>query len=223
MPSFTAPLPAHVQYLEFLTEEEHAAILDWALSDPRRFDPALIHDIGMGQSSRVDTKRRIAATTADLGPIESLVRDRFGAVREQLAAATGTLIPPGPLELEIASHGDGAFFAAHTDLPVGQGRAPHSSEEGHDRILSLVYYFARRPAAFSGGQLRLYRFGTPPNGRDGPQNFIELDPVPNSLVAFPSIALHEVRPVICPSGAFRDHRFAINCWFLRATAGADRR
>lgn len=202
---------------DFLAEQEHASILDWASSGQRRFDQALVHDIGMGQSSQIDPKRRIASTSADLGPIETMVRERFNGVRERLAAATGTAIPPGPLELELASHGDGAFFTAHTDLPVGRNRAPHSSEEGHDRILSAVYYFARRPVAFTGGGLRLYRFGTTVSGRDEPSNYVELRPVPNSLVAFPSMTLHEVRRVGCPTGDWRDHRFAINCWYLRDT------
>jgi Rps23 Pro-64 3,4-dihydroxylase Tpa1-like proline 4-hydroxylase len=201
--------------IDFLDEEDHAAILDWALSAKERFYPALVHKIGMGQSSEADPKQRIASTTSDLGPIESMVSNRLDRARETLAAATGTPVPPGPLELELAAHGDGAFFTPHTDIPVGKGRAPHSSKEGYDRILSAVYYFGRRPIGFSGGALRLYRFGTAPGDRDDPSTFVDIEPIPNSLVAFPSIALHEVRRVNCPTGDWRDHRFAINCWYLR--------
>jgi len=40
------------------------------------------------------------------------------------------------------------------------------------------------------------------------------------LVAFPSWLRHEVLPVHVPSGAWRDSRFAINCWLHRARQAA---
>ena len=47
---------------------------------------------------------------------------------------------------------------------------------------------------------------------------IDLEPLRNSLVAFPSWVPHEVRPIGVPSGDFGDYRFALNCWYCRALA-----
>jgi Rps23 Pro-64 3,4-dihydroxylase Tpa1-like proline 4-hydroxylase len=78
-------------------------------------------------------------------------------------------------------------------------------------MLSAVYYFHRMPKAFSGGCLRLHRIGARP-GDIG----MDVTPIDNSLVVFPSWAPHEVLPVRCLSGAFGDSRFAVNCWVYRA-------
>jgi Rps23 Pro-64 3,4-dihydroxylase Tpa1-like proline 4-hydroxylase len=72
------------------------------------------------------------------------------------------------------------------------------------RTVSGVYYFYRQPKAFDGGELRLYAFGE--------EAFVDIEPSENAFVAFPSFAAHEVLPVTCPSGAFEDSRFSVNCW-----------
>ena len=58
-------------------------------------------------------------------------------------------------------------------------------------MVSGVYHFHREPKALSGGGLRLHRFGATLK------------------------APHEVRPVACPSMAFADSRFSVNCWIYR--------
>ena len=91
-----------------------------------------------------------------------------------------------------------------------------SDVPGKDRIISAVYYFHCMPKGFSGGDLRLYRLGADPLGEGKePGNHVDIEPVRNSMVAFPSWIMHEVRPVSCPSGDFRDYRFAVNCWDCR--------
>jgi Rps23 Pro-64 3,4-dihydroxylase Tpa1-like proline 4-hydroxylase len=83
-------------------------------------------------------------------------------------------------------------------------------------VLSGVYYFHRRPKAFAGGELRLHAIGDP-------DRFVDIEPVHNALLVFPAWAPHEVRPISCPSGAFVDARFAVNCWFYarREVAGGE--
>ena len=78
--------------------------------------------------------------------------------------------------------------------------------------MSAVLYYNREPKAFSGGTLRLSRFG----GREWPRDGVEIEPKQNSLLVFPSWAIHEVTRVDCPSGAFEYYRFAINAWFCRS-------
>ena len=68
--------------------------------------------------------------------------------------------------------------------------------------------FCRQPCGFSGGTLRIY----PLTGA----GHIDIAPVHNSLLVFPSFVQHEVMPVACPSRHFMDSRFAVNCWFRKS-------
>ena len=149
-----------------------------------------------------------------------MLSERLLAALPQVMAGTGTGgLPPVSLELELAAHGDGAFYLPHLDIPVGARRKPVSGSPHEDRVLSAVYYFHHLPKAFSGGELRLFRFGADSDAtRADPANHVDLEPVGNNLVAFPSWIYHEVRPVSCPSGEFRDYRFALNCWYCRTLA-----
>jgi Rps23 Pro-64 3,4-dihydroxylase Tpa1-like proline 4-hydroxylase len=92
-----------------------------------------------------------------------------------------------------------AFFTEHCD---------RNMQRGSSRLISAVYYFHRHPKSFSGGILRIY----PLAGRAKSRAFVEIEPVNDTLVFFPSWFPHEVLPVNCPSGKFEDSRFAINCW-----------
>ena len=106
------------------------------------------------------------------------------------------------VELQIVAYGDGSFQKSHIDRVVGPAASVPTN-----RRLTAVYYFNRLPKAFSGGELRIYPLMRRPGHR-----FIDVEPVRNRLVVFPSWARHEVRPVRVPSGRFEDSRFAVNCW-----------
>jgi hypothetical protein len=109
-----------------------------------------------------------------------------------------------PREFEISSYGDGGHFAAHldtTDLP------------DRVRILSCVYYFARSPIRFGGGELRLRGFPHPSG--EGSPPVVDVLPETDTLVAFPSWLVHQILPIRMPSAAWADRRFAINCWIHR--------
>lgn len=120
---------------------------------------------------------------------------------------------PEYVELELVADGDGAHFVRHSDIPTGPGRRPLGGDAKgqQDRLLSGVYYFHREPKAFSGGALRLHRFG----GVDVPEDWVDVEPEQNSFVAFPTWAPHEVRPISCPSRDFADSRLAVNAWLCR--------
>lgn len=207
------PLPPWHQFRNVLSDDEHRLLLDWTLSQRERFRPAGIAGKG------VDPERRIAEKLLDLGPAAAPVEARLRALLPEIFARTGTRpFELEHLELEIAAHGHGAFFVRHLDIPVGPGRKPLGGikGEGHDRLISAVYYYHREPKGFAGGALRLFRFGSGADGGDGvSDDHVDVEPAQNSLVVFPSWAAHEVRPVSCPSGRFEDHRFAINAWFCR--------
>ncbi len=214
--------PPFARILDFLPADEHQRLFDWALSIHDDFQPATVSRGQSDRELRVDPELRIALTARKLGPLEELLRDRLLRALPDLMASTGTRgEPPTSLELELAAHGDGAYYCPHIDIPVGADRKPLGARPGEDRVLSAVYYFYAEPKRFSGGELRLYPFGPIDEA-----NHVDLEPARNSLVAFPSWLPHEVRPIQVPSGRFEDYRFALNCWYCRAlapaAAGADR-
>lgn len=145
--------------------------------------------------------------------LEQRLRDALPALQK----ATGTSGEAPSLELELAAHGEGAHYKAHVDVSYGAGRRPVGAGPGEDRVLSAVYYFYREPKAFSGGELRLFRFDVRPSAADEAalDDHLDVEPLQNSLVAFAPWVTHEVRHVDCPSGRFADYRFALNCWFCR--------
>ncbi|GAA3997006.1 2OG-Fe(II) oxygenase [Sphingomonas humi] len=211
MTAFELPLPPVVRVPDFLAGHEHRALLDWVISAKELFRPATIT-----HESKVDPTRRISLTTAKLGGLEPMLRERMLDALPRLMADTGTAgPPPTSLELELAAHGDGAYFRPHTDIQVGRGRHPVGAKPGEDRVLSAVYYFHVEPKAFSGGELRLFSFGPTPEDDDNDRTHVDVEPAQNLLVAFPSWAPHEVRPVSCPGNRFEQFRFSLNCWYCR--------
>lgn len=218
----TGPLPPYAQIDDFLAADERGGLLDWVLANEARFASATITDARTGRSQRVDPAVRKALILRDLGPLERQVRRRLLDALGPIIARTGSGGPvPRTLELELAAHGDGAHFAPHIDLPVGPDRKPLGGRAGsnEDRLISAVYYFHAEPKSFAGGELRLFRFGADPAGGD-PADHVDLQPLDNRLVAFPSWATHEVRPVRCASARFRDYRFALNCWYCAPLASS---
>lgn len=209
------PLPPIVQRHDFLPPDEHRRLLDWVLANEASFTPATIVRQNAEAEDSVKPDFRVALTTHDLGANADFLERRMRAIAPVLAESLGTNIPAVPsIELELAAHGDGAYYKTHLDIPVGAGRKPTGARRGEDRLLSAVYYFHSEPKSFSGGALRVYRFNIGPGATsDDTADFRDVEPIQNSLVAFPSWAPHEVRPIRCPGGTFRDYRFALNCWF----------
>jgi Rps23 Pro-64 3,4-dihydroxylase Tpa1-like proline 4-hydroxylase len=205
------PLPPCHQYRGFLEPAEHRALLEWAIAGRERFEPARL------TGHVIDPKRRIAERLNDLGPHRPVIERRIKENLPDIFRRTGSKpFEVEYFELEIAAHGDGAFFAHHSDIPVGKGRKPLGGDKTgkQDRLVSAVYYFHREPRRFSGGTLRLYRLGD----LEAAGDYVEFEPEQNSLVVFPSWVRHEVRPVSCPDCSFEDYRFAVNAWLCRTLA-----
>ena len=205
------PMPPWHQYGDFLDVQEHAALLDWTMANRQRFQASKI--IG-----GVDPRRRISAVLRDFGPLRPVIEERVRVMLPDIFRRTGSRpFEVNHIELEIAAHGDGAFFVRHVDIPVGPERKPLGGDASgtQDRLVSAVYYYHTEPKKFSGGALRLYRFGAGDDAADS----VDVEPNQNSLVVFPSWAEHEVLEVRCPSGAFEDFRFAVNAWLCKAIDG----
>ena len=81
------------------------------------------------------------------------------------------------------------------------------------RMVSFVYYFAMRPDAFTGGDLRVHDKVE----RDGfyhpADTHTTIEPRNNSVVFFPSTLFHEVLSVHSNGAGLDDQRFTVNGWF----------
>jgi hypothetical protein len=198
------PLLPYVQIRHFLPRAEVDDLLEYVLSHSDKFKAATV---GNGNRSILNTDVRVALALGKLGHLEEVLEKRFRDALPFIIERAG--IPPPPpdrLEIGLAAHGDGAFYRPHIDLVIGNDPAKPTAESR--RVLSAVFYFHAEPKGFSGGELRLFRLGSD-------SGYVDIEPEQNSLVAFHSWMRHEVRPVAVPSRAFRDYRFAINCWYAR--------
>ena len=205
-----SPLLPYTQIKDFLSPDELDSLFQWVLDNEGRFRPATIQS---GDTMIVDPDSRIALTCYEFDPLEAQLRQRFLDSLPIFMANIGAIGPePSNVELQLAAHGDGAFYRPHTDISIGEVRKTRKPE--NDRVLSAVLYFHADPKGFSGGELRLFRLGARVDD-ERPDDFVELQPLQNSLVVFHSWVPHEVRPVHCLSRLFQNYRFAVNCWFRR--------
>ena len=106
------------------------------------------------------------------------------------------------IEMDVTVHPGGGFYTRHSD---------NSEERNRPRKLSFVYYFHRQPRPFAGGDLLLYDTDLEAE-RASTVAFTRIEPLHNSLVFFPSDALHEITPVECDTPDFEDGRFTVNGW-----------
>jgi Rps23 Pro-64 3,4-dihydroxylase Tpa1-like proline 4-hydroxylase len=213
------PMPPYAQFRDFLDDVTHQALLDWVSTQRANFVDATVTKSKAGHGTRLDPEVRIALKLGGLGALEAVLSGRLLEILPDAMASIGSCGPePRSLELEITAYGDGAHFKPHLDIPIGSGRQPLGARKGEDRVISAVYYFHNHPRGFSGGRLRLFRFGSEPaNCAEG--DSIVIEPIDNSLVVFPSWAQHGVERVSCSSGDFDDYRYAVNCWYCRPLDG----
>jgi Rps23 Pro-64 3,4-dihydroxylase Tpa1-like proline 4-hydroxylase len=192
-------MPPYLLLRDFLEEKMVAALLDYALSHQSDFTPATVWT---SDSQRIDPSARVSMGMRDLGEFKKVLETMILELLPKLTTELRVTPIEAPiLELELVAHGDGAFFTQHVDA-IG-----NDPDHKRIRVLSAVYYFNAEPRAFTGGALRLHAIG----GKEG-ENFVDIEPVRNSLLVFLSWAPHEVMPVSCSSKRFIDSRFAINCW-----------
>lgn len=143
----------------------------------------------------------------DLEGFKAAIHDRF----DELCSATGIAsFDIYHTECSVVAHNDGDFYRTHIDTRTGHS----DTQNPHIRLLSCVYYLNLRPAKFSGGELVFHALG----GAVDPELMTKVAPMHNRLVVFPAFVPHEVLPISCPGGAFKDARFSINCWLHRAVA-----
>jgi SM-20-related protein len=192
----------------FLPTELAEELLVYAADRKRGWRTTRVSNLRGGRLKRA--VRQSQAAKGGLGPFEPAFTAAIAARTPELCQETGSAplaAGEADLEIELVAHRDGGFYARHIDTFAD----PSNSEKRGPRFVSTVYYLHRRKRGFSGGELALYPFIG-----DAPPVLIE--PHHNRLVAFPSIAPHEVLPVRCAGDAPEAARFSINCW-LRCPPG----
>ena len=190
-------IPPYIVLRDFLDEETVADLLDHTISHQSNFVPT---EIGSGVADR---SFRVSMALRDLGKFRQVLTTKISdLVPRFVTEMRATPVEEPKFETELVAHGDGAFYKRHFDT----GTRSYQDAK-RIRIFSCVYYFNAEPKAFTGGALRLYAVG----GKEG-VNFVDIEPIHNSLLVFLAWARHEVLPVSCPSKRFIDSRFAINCW-----------
>ena len=136
------------EWPEFLDDAEAAALLDFAIAHEKDFKPARTH-----KGEDPDTRKSLV--TLDLGPFKEILKDRVKAALPELAARLKIRGVTGDkFEIELAAHGEGAFFRNHIDT---QTEFSEWKDMRSARAISAAYYLNRTPAHFSGGALRLLR------------------------------------------------------------------
>lgn len=198
-------LPPYSVRRDFLPPQLVADLLAFAEAHEAEFEPA---KVGSREEQAVNPAVRISSRIRKFDPLRGEVARRVRPLAGELAAELKVKpFETAAMELELVAHNDGAFYNPHIDLVQSIG--PQATM----RVLSGVYYFHARPKAFEGGALRLLEIGNLSESR----GFVDIEPADNTLVFFPSWMPHEVRKVSCPSRRFLDSRFAINCWFHKAS------
>ena len=195
---FVSKMPPFCVRRDFLHPDIVRKLLAFVAQNQAKFVPSRV---GYGEQGHVDTKSRISLVYSEVAPIAKAIGDQVAPLKQVVGDLIG--VPSFDLdgvEVELAAHGDGAFFGRHSDV-----RSP--GPRGQLRKLSGVYYFHAEPKGFSGGVLRIY---DPAGGGLA----ADVDPIHNSCVFFPPHIPHEVMRVNCPSGRFMDSRFALNFWYV---------
>ena len=197
-PAHGQPVP-FVRRTDFLPPRRCSALLALAQGERGRFAPG---DLGVHRKVDLSRRRNLEegmATNREVRPwFEPPLRHAFSAALRRLRMSE-----PGAYRVEMAMsvYLPGDFLAKHTD----------ASMHFPTRRLSFAYYFHGWPQRFAGGDLLLH-------DADG-SGFTRIEPQHNSIVFFPSWAVHQVTPVEGDLGArgaqggrFDEARLAIHGW-----------
>jgi Rps23 Pro-64 3,4-dihydroxylase Tpa1-like proline 4-hydroxylase len=189
---------------EFLPPQYVEAVMTWVIEQRHEFTASKVLS-GSGPQDAEDPAFRRSKVMFEPVPLRQLFERRLLTVVDGARAALRhPKLPITGIELQVTASNDGDFFKCHSDNaePVVAARS-----------LTFVYFLHREPKPYRGGHLTLYET----TGRDGQtapgEELLDIEPVRNRIVLFPSNLMHEVRTVECPSKSFIDSRFTINGWF----------
>jgi Rps23 Pro-64 3,4-dihydroxylase Tpa1-like proline 4-hydroxylase len=194
-----------VELREFLSVSDMDTLRGFARENESRFRPSSIY-LADGEETVDDNLRcsaqldRRSAPPAGFGDVEALVRERVNDALPYVLARLG--LPahePTSIDFQITAWNHRGHFNRHADAH------PNSS-----RKVSYVYFFHEEPAAFRGGDLKIYP--TEHNILPARTRCRIVHPEQNKVAFFRSTLLHEVTPIECETEQFSDGRFTANGW-----------
>jgi len=191
------------RYENFLQPHVSEDLLTYCLKNEINFKQATIHD---GAVNSVNKEYRKSFVFRDLGDFKCIIKEEIGKLLPDIYRKL--MIKPFEVksyELELAAHGDGAFFKEHIDTLTGK------LDNDKARTISIVYYFFSEPKQFEGGELQI----NPVEFMEGDDEPVILAPINNSLIVFPSFSPHEVLPIKLRDPEFKSWRFTVNCWLYK--------
>lgn len=201
-------VPPHALIPDFMTEAELEHVLAFALAHAAEFQNSGVHE-APNQAAAAPSYRIRRSRVLDgpaNGAMAAMMMPKLQELLPRMWPRLGIdPVPFSRMECQVTAHGDGDFFAVHTD---------NGTPEIAHRRMSYVYYFHRDPKPFSGGHLSiyhtLYQNGSGTCGRLA----AEIDPPRNGLMIFPTFIFHEVTPITCASDTFTDQRLTLNGWLF---------
>lgn len=202
--------PPFLRFENFLSDEALAVL--WQATEDllSRLNPSVVSQnnwIGLNQELRrslsTNADPRIRAIFHDL--VEDTVK-QYNIIKR---LGIPNLTSMQSLQMSLIAYGNGDYFKPHRD--VGK-----TTTNNRLRELTFVYHFFRIPKRFSGGELHLYDAGLDDEECCQSNNLTRFEPIHNSILFFPSKALHEVRHIQCESNDPLDGRFAVTGWALRS-------
>jgi Rps23 Pro-64 3,4-dihydroxylase Tpa1-like proline 4-hydroxylase len=193
--------PRYVVIDDFLCPDEHRELVEFSIASEHRFQAGTVTDANAEYRQNLNVPHFGETAHA------KLFENRLLIWLPLIVADLGLeMFPLSSIETQLTAAGTGHFFKRHAD-----------AASGNTRFLTCIFYLAREPRGFSGGELRLYDRSPRGDGAwDVADTFRTIAPVSNRLVVFPSDEMHEARPVRCPSNAFSSYRFAITTWLHRS-------
>jgi len=197
--------PPHALIRNFMTEAELDQVLAFTLTHAHAFQDAGTYEAPKPGESTKGRRSRILDGPAN-GAMAALIQPKLQALMPKLWPQLGmSPLLLRNLECQITAHGDGDYFAIHTD---------NSPPEIAYRRISYVHYFHREPKQFSGGHLCLYNTLLQDGYSKCGQLAADIDPPRNGLMIFPTHIYHRVSPIQSASGALTDQRLTLNGWLF---------
>jgi SM-20-related protein len=187
-----------IVYDEFLAFQELTDLRDYTRARQSEFTASQVHD----PDHLRDWYRR-SRVLMDTGRFHELFRERIAFYLPRiLRSLQQPFFEMTRLESQMTASNDGDYFHMHND---------NTHASWPSREITFVYFFHREPRPFTGGELVLYDFSPDGVSDAGPVRR-RVTPQQNSIIFFPSSALHEILPVQCPSHRFDDGRLTLNGW-----------
>ncbi|HWR81188.1 MAG TPA: 2OG-Fe(II) oxygenase [Pseudomonas sp.] len=198
-------IPPYLIREGFLGADLVAKLIDYAAENESRFQNSTT---GITANERVRPDWRVSSLLRSFAPLKQEIKPLFNAALPEALQVLGMSgFDLYHTELELVAHGNGAFYNTHIDTAIDK-------DDESVRVLTAVYYFHAEPKAFHGGNLRLL----PLRHNAAEDMHLDIEPLNDRLLLFPSWVPHRVMPVVSDSTDFRDSRFAINCWYRKRKA-----